>query len=180
MNKINAMKRIKKEYNYFLNPLTSIDNHISLPNKDNIFQWEHMLLGPKDTPYKNGWFYIYISFPDDYPNSCPEFVFKTPIYHLNVNPIKSDKPGAPPLGHVFLSIFKSWKPEYKILDALIELHCLLSKPDPDSPYGLDRVNEFRFNKELYEEKSKYFTKKYASPFIKKNKNIFESWDFFYA
>ena len=179
MDKINAMKRINEEYISITKcPLTGVCYTIGLPNEDNIFQWRYSLIAPKDTSYKGGFFYIYINFPDDYPNSCPEFVFKTPIYHLNVNPIKSDKPGAPPLGHVFIPICKSWKPEYKIFDALTQIFGIIYMPDPDSPYGLYRINEFRFNKELYEEKCKYFTKKYANPY-KIKENYVESWDFFY-
>ena len=59
MNKINAMKRIKEDYISFTkNSLISIGYHVSLPNEDNIFQWKLMLLGPKDTSYKAGLFYI--------------------------------------------------------------------------------------------------------------------------
>ena len=179
MNKINAMKRIKEDYISFTkNSLISIGYHVSLPKEDNIFQWKLMLLGPKDTPYKGGIFFIYINFPDDYPNSGPEFVFKTPIYHLNVNPIKSDKPGAAPLGHVFIPYSNWWKPEHNISHAFFVIYSIFFKANPNSPYGFDRVNEFRFNKTLYEEKSKFFTKKYANPY-KMDEKYFESWDFFY-
>ena len=50
--------------------------------------------------------------------------------------------------------------------------------NPESPYGLDRANEFRFNKALHEEKIKFFTDKYANP-GKQNidKEYNSSWDF---
>ena len=34
--------------------------------------------------------------------------------------------------------------------------------NPDSPYGIDRADECRDNRQLYEEKIRYFTKKYAN------------------
>ena len=34
--------------------------------------------------------------------------------------------------------------------------------NPDSPYGLDIAEELRYNRATYEEKIKYFTKKYAN------------------
>ena len=49
--------------------------------------------------------------------------------------------------------------------------------NPDSPYGLDKANEFKNNRLLYEEKVKYFTKKYANP-LKAGKNYDKTWDFF--
>ena len=53
-------------------------------------------------------------------------------------------------------------------------------PNPDSPYGLDRANEFRTNRKLYEDKIKFFTGKYANPkFCNICKEYEESWDFSY-
>ena len=60
MDKINAIKRIKEDYISFTkNSLINIGYHVSFPKEDNIFQWKLMLLGPKDTPYKGGIFFIY-------------------------------------------------------------------------------------------------------------------------
>ena len=49
-------------------------------------------------------------------------------------------------------------------------------PNPDCPYGLDRANEFRYDKDLYERKIKFFTKKYAN-YQSFNKEYNEGWDF---
>ena len=141
---------------------------------------ENQHIGPKGTPYKGGLFVLYINFPDDYPNSKPEVFFRTPIYHVNINPIKSNMPGAEPLGHVSISTLNWWRPEYKIKEVAGNIFGLLYLPNPDSPYGLDRANELRFNRPLHEEKIKYFTKKYADPrFTDIDKEYFESWDFTY-
>ena len=69
--------------------------------------------------------------------------------------------------------------KHNISQAFFAIYNIFFKANLNSPYGLDRVNEFRYNKTLYEEKSKYLTKKYESPNSKINENYFESWDFFY-
>ena len=52
--------------------------------------------------------------------------------------------------------------------------------NPDSPYGLDRRNEYINNRALYEEKVKYFTRKYANPINSNNDREYnEVWDFSY-
>ena len=122
---------------------------------------------------------MYVEFPDDYPTNPPKVVFITPIYHLNINPYKSNIPGAEPLGQVSISTLYLWKPEYTIEELLTNIFCLLYNPNPDSPYGLDRAYEFRTNRQLYEDKIKYFTKKYANPLSHWTKKYEESWDFSY-
>ena len=73
----------------------------------------------------------------------------------------------------------NWKPEYTIREVFIYIFGLLYKPNPDNAYGLERANEFRFNKELYEEKIKYFTKKYANPGFANIDKKYNEWDFSY-
>ena len=180
-SKISAMKRIKEEYisiNQY--PNTSLGIEIGLVDEYNIFRWKITLSGPIDSSYKRGIFVLYINFPDEYPNSKPEVVFRTPIYHVNVNPIKSNMPGAEPLGHVYIPTLNCWKPEYKMGEVLTDIFGLFYISNPESPYCLDRVNEVRFNKALHEEKIRHFTNKYANPVnVDVNKEYFESWDFTY-
>ena len=178
---INAMRRLRDEYLFIQNnPDPNIGVTIELPDESNIFQWRISIIGPRDTPYRYGVFILFINFPREYPNSKPEVFFRTPIYHVNVNPIKSNILGAEPLGHVCISILNMWKPEYKITDVLTSIFALFYMTNPDSPYGLERADELRSNKALHEEKIKYFTKKYADPRNAViNKEYFESWDFTY-
>ena len=160
MQKIQAMKRIKEEYTELNNnPNANIGASVGLPDEDNIFEWQCSLMGPKDTSYNGGVFFLSIKFPEEYPNKAPEVVFKTPIYHINVNPRKSEGKGAEPLGHVCISTLNWWKPESRIKQVLSDIFALFYMANPDSPYGLERAYEFRSNRKLHEEKIKQLNKK---------------------
>ena len=181
LKKIQAMKRIKEEFfelNTKFNP--NIGLIVGLNDEDNIFKWSASMIGPKDSSYKDGIFKIDVEFPDDYPTHPPEVVFRTPIYHLNINPYKSNNSKEEPLGHVSVSILNWWKSEYKMEEVFINIFCLLYFSNPESPYGLDRANEFRTNRQLYEDKIKYFINKYANPFHADILQKYDdSWDFTY-
>jgi len=179
--KIQAMKQIKREYEEITKfPNLNIGATIGLINEDDVFKWRATLRGPRDTSYKGGLFILTINFPDNYPNKPPEVCFKTPIYHVNVNPQKSYNPGAEPLGHVCISTLNWWKPEYKMMEVLTNIFGLFYMANPDSPYGLNRAEELRHNRALHEEKIKFFTQKYANPkFANIDKEYNESWDFSY-
>ena len=175
--KIEAMKRIKKEYfEINENPNPNIGFVVGLPEEDNIFKWRVNLVGPQDSSYKCGVFILFVEFPDNYPESAPEIYFTTPIYHLNINPYNNI---GVKLGHVSLDFLNNWKPEYTIRETFIYIFGLLYKPNPDNAYGLERANEFRFNKQLYEDKIKYFTKKYANPGFCNIDEKYDNWDFSY-
>ena len=97
-SKLEAMKIIREEYKQLDRvPLTNFGITVGLFNEDNIFEWKCTILGPKDTCYKNGLFYLKIIFPDDYPKSKPEILFLSPIYHLNVKYFVGN---GKPLGHI--------------------------------------------------------------------------------
>ena len=159
---LNAMRRLKTEYDGLFQNLNLTNNlgvGFALINSDDIFNWRLDYIGPRDTPYSDGLFMVLMHFPNDYPNHPPEVTFKTPIYHLNVNPRRND---ADPLGKVCLSILNRWQPTYKIEDILVSIFALFYMVNPESPYGLERVNEYKNNRSLYEEKIKYNTRRYAA------------------
>ena len=179
--KIKAMKRIKEEFSDINNnPISNIGVTVGLPDEDNIFEWQCSLMGPKDSSYNGGIFFLKIKFPDDYPEKAPEVCFLTPIYHVNVNPRapKTSGAGVESLGHVCISTLNWWKSEYKMREVLTNIFALFYMANPESPYGMDRANELRFERPLHEEKIKYFTKKYA---MKQGSNVdyYDYWDFSY-
>ena len=175
-------KRSAEEYNNFHNnPLPNCGMCVGLIKEDCYDDWRITLTGPKDTSYKGGLFFMNIHFPPDYPNKAPEVYFITPIYHLNVNPCAPKKEGDESLGHVCISTLNWWKPEYKIREVLLNIYSLFYMANVDSPYGINRAQEYKDKKDVYVEKVKYFTKKYAKPNNPKNsKQAFDrdkDWDF---
>ena len=175
----NALKIIAEEYKQLNRaPLVNLGITVGLFNEDNMFEWKCTILGPKDTFYKGGLFYIKIIFPPDYPQSKPEMLFLTPIYHLNVKYFISQKQ---PLGHICVSTLNEWKSGDSVKKILPELFALLHKNNPLDPYddtNHSRRNEFVNNPSLFEKKARYFTKKYASPFSKL-RDYPNGWDFSY-
>ena len=174
---MSGLERITEEFkDLTANPISNCGVTVGLVNND-YTKWQATLIGPKDTSYNGGIFFLKIKFPDNYPDKCPEVVFKTPIYHINVNPKKLDSKGAEPLGHVCISTLNWWKPTSKIREVLSDIFALFYMANPESPYGLDRADEFLENRAVYEEKAKHFTKKYANPMANITIEPNKDWDF---
>ena len=161
-----ALDRITKEYkDISRNPITNCGVTIGYFDDGNPMRWRITLTGPKDSPYKGGLFYLSANFPESYPQDPPEICFITPIYHVNVNPNAKKFQGGESLGHVCISTLNWWKPEFTMREVLTNIFALFYLGNPDSPYGIDRANEFRNNKATYDEKAKKFTRKYAHPLL---------------
>ena len=88
---MNPLERIKEEYNDIMeNPLPNMGICVSLQDYNNYYEWNISYCSPRDSLYAGGLFSLKLLFPNEYPNSCPKIIFLTPIYHLNVNPKKSE------------------------------------------------------------------------------------------
>ena len=62
-------------------------------------------------------------------------------------------------------------------EVLTNIFALFYLGNPDSPFGIDRQSEMINNPNLFEEKVKFFTKKYASPEL--GYREYSNWDFTY-
>ena len=173
MNSFDSLKRITEEFkNLSSNPIINIGATVGLPKQDNFYKWKVTLMGPKDTPYEFGMFYIEVIFPKNYPNRPPEIHFITPIYHPNVNIQRSDKEA---LGNVHFSTIKFWNPSTTMRKVISDLYAIFFWANPKSPCSLKIAKEYKENRGLYEEKVIYFTKKYAD--VSKGLIYYENWDF---
>ena len=155
-------ERIYKEYMDLRNNPMNICGITVGCKDDSYYNLRFTLMPPKDTPYKEGLFFLNAHFPSDYPNSPPEVNFETPIYHMNVNPYASKENVDESLGHVRISILNCWKPQYNIKEVLLNVCSLFYMVNLNRAYGKEIVKEYEEDEgAVYFEKAKYFTKKYA-------------------
>ena len=177
----NSVRRITEEFRELnRSPIENLGIACSLQNDDDIRNWKCLLIDPNNTPYKGGIFVINIRFPQNYPNSPPKVRFITPIYHINVKHYNHSVNSDSELGEPNLNILNFWKPEYKVKDVLISIYSLFYMNNILCPFSPNMADELRNNKALYEDKIKYFTRKYASPERIYNSYInLNEWDFSY-
>ena len=116
---MSASKRINKELqDLSKDPPSSCS---AGPVGDDLFHWQSTIMGPKDSPYENGIFFLNINFPTDYPFKPPKVQFTTKIYHCNVNNN----------GSICLDILQSqWSPALTISKVLLSVCSLLTDPNP--------------------------------------------------
>ena len=145
-----ALQRIRKELEDLQkDPLT----HCSAgPAGDDLFIWEATLLGPSDSPYEGGAFFLDISFPAKYPFVPPKIHFRTKIYHPNIDS----------KGNICLDILKDrWSPALTISKVLLSICSLLTDPNPDDPLVIDIANLYRSNRDDFDKVARLYTQRYA-------------------
>ena len=172
---INSLNLINQEFqDLSSNPIAAIGVCVGMPNENNPYEWRCTMIGPNDTSFGGGLFYLKILFPKDYPYHGPEVLFITPIYHVNVNHIPQEKCK---LGHICLNTINFWNPEYRMREVLTNIFALFYLGNPESPFGIERQKEMLQTPDLFEKKIRYFTRKYADPSI--GYKEYSTWDFTY-
>ncbi|XP_058704518.1 ubiquitin-conjugating enzyme E2 D2 isoform X1 [Poecile atricapillus] len=117
-----ALKRIHKELNDLARDPPAQCS--AGPVGDDMFHWQATIMGPNDSPYQGGVFFLTIHFPTDYPFKPPKVAFTTRIYHPNINSN----------GSICLDILRSqWSPALTISKVLLSICSLLCDPNPDDP-----------------------------------------------
>ncbi|CAI7635816.1 hypothetical protein N7455_012494 [Penicillium solitum] len=97
----------------------------AFPDADgNLLSWTATITGPTETPYEGLTLKLSFAFPNNYPYSPPTVLFKTPIYHPNVDFS----------GRICLDILKDkWSAVYNVSSVLLSLQSLLGEPNNASP-----------------------------------------------
>lgn len=92
----------------------------AFPSDENMSTWTATIDGPSATPYENLTLKLSLDFPTNYPYAPPVVLFKTPIYHPNVDFS----------GRICLDILKDkWSAVYNIGTVLLSLQSLLGEPN---------------------------------------------------
>lgn len=93
----------------------------AFPDGDgNLLSWTATITGPTETYYEGLTFKLSFAFPPNYPYSPPTVLFKTPIYHPNVDFS----------GRICLDILKDkWSAVYNVQSVLLSLQSLLGEPN---------------------------------------------------
>ncbi|KAI9806421.1 MAG: Ubiquitin-conjugating enzyme E2 C [Piccolia ochrophora] len=120
---LSVTKRLQTELMQLM--MSSTPGISAFPSADgNLLNWTGTITGPEDTYYAGLTFKLSFAFPGTYPYEPPTVLFKTPIYHPNVDFS----------GRICLDILKDkWSAVYNVQSVLLSLQSLLGEPNNASP-----------------------------------------------
>jgi ubiquitin-conjugating enzyme E2 D/E len=150
---MSLIKRITKELDDLQKdpPANCSAGPVSDRDQD-IKHWTAMIMGPSDSPYAGGVFYLDVKFPDGYPFDPPKVSFRTRIYHPNINS----------RGGICLDILKDqWTPALTISKVLLSICALLTEANPDDPLVGEIADLYVQDRAAYNEKARLYTQQYA-------------------
>lgn len=126
-------------------------------------------MGPSDSPFQGGVFFLAIHFPTDYPFKPPKVNFTTRIYHPNINSN----------GSICLDILRDqWSPALTISKGetdsiilfatetdthpvLLSICSMLTDPNPDDPLVPEIAHVYKTDRARYEQTAREWTRKFA-------------------
>lgn len=150
-----AQRRLLKEYQQLSKDAP--EGILAGPvDEDNLFVWDCLLEGPKDTPYENGVFPARLTFPTDYPLSPPKLIFTPAILHPNIYSNGEvcisilHPPGDDP--HQYERAEERWSPVQNVEKILLSVVSMLSEPNVESGANIDACKLWRDNRAEFEKR----------------------------
>jgi ubiquitin-conjugating enzyme E2 D/E len=111
------------------------------PVRAHLDQWRVYVKGCDGTPYAGKWWYIYVTFPDEYPVRPPIFRFISVPYHMNVS---SE-------GRICLNVIeKGYMPTMPVVELVQALKQLFLLPDLSTPLDIEKYFQYRDARGEYE------------------------------
>jgi ubiquitin-conjugating enzyme E2 D/E len=154
-----ALNRIQKELQALELDRGWTNNSLE-QDKYNPFECRAVIIGPANSPYQDGVFFLDVSFPLDYPFKPPEVRFTTKIYHCNISTN----------GEMSLDILRLygsgglWSPAYTMSMVLKQIAAMLSCPDPDyAPLNPAIYQLLMTDKEEHDAIARAWVRKYGTP-----------------
>ena len=145
-----ALKRIQRELQELGRDPPA--NCSAGPVGDDLFHWQATIMGPDESSYSGGVFFLDIHFPADYPFKPPKVSFTTRIYHCNINSN----------GGICLDILKDqWSPALTISKVLLSICSLLTDPNPEDPLVPEIAQILKSNRVQHDATAREWTAKYA-------------------
>jgi ubiquitin-protein ligase len=152
----NSWKRIFKELRSAVsNPylVVSLFSPGGLPSLGELPVVLLTIEGPPHSPYRDGIFHLWLTYPSVYPFSPLKLRFLTPIYHPNID----DR------GEICMdTLSHGWSTNNGMGTVVMSLCSLLSDPDVEDPLVPELAALYVKNRSLYEKNAEEYTKMHAT------------------
>ena len=148
---MSALKRIQKELIDLGKDPPANCSAGPLDEKDQ-YHWQATIMGPDDSPFAGGVFFLNIHFPTDYPFKPAKLNFTTRIYHPNINSN----------GSICLDILKdNWSPALTVSKVLLSVCSLLTDCNPHDPLVGSIAQQYLNDRPLHDKTAAEWTRRYA-------------------
>lgn len=149
-----ALKFLSKQLQRVFEELPQQPGFSAGPLEDDLLHWEASIVGPDETPYQGGQFYLRIDFTADYPLKPPKIWFLTKIFHPNVDAN----------GKICIDFLQDeWKPSFSISYILLAICSLLMSPNAENPIVQEIADLYVKDRKQFEEKARQMTLEHAKP-----------------